>query len=75
MANDDFWFAALTHTLRRYWLARSVRMISELKFIRHFVMERFVRLGEELDGGRAGQGAFAMHLVNLALNDDMRAIL
>ncbi|MEO9897248.1 MAG: hypothetical protein ABJF05_12790 [Paracoccaceae bacterium] len=74
-AIGDYWFAGLMHAPRHYWLVRSVRMISELKFIRDFVMGCFVRLGEELDGRRAGQGAFAMHLVDFALNDDMCAIL
>lgn len=31
--------------------------------------------GQEFDGGGAGQGAFAVHLVNGALNDDMSARL
>ncbi|MEP0962694.1 MAG: hypothetical protein ABJG75_12900 [Roseobacter sp.] len=72
--NGDFRFAGLVHTPRLYWLARSVRMVGEPKIIRLFVMGCFVRLGEELDGRRAGQGAFAMHLVGFALNDDMCAV-
>jgi hypothetical protein len=47
-------------------------MFDDPKLIRHLVVEALMDPSQEFDGCRAGQGAYAMHLIDGPLNDDVR---
>ena len=73
MAPDrNFPIIILAHASRNDGLLCAVGMFDDPKLIRHLVVEALMDPSQEFDGCGAGQGAYAMHLIDGPLNDDVR---
>ncbi|UOA16466.1 hypothetical protein DSM109990_03346 (plasmid) [Sulfitobacter dubius] len=74
MAPDrNFPIVILAHASRNDGLLCAVGMFDDPKLIRHLVVEALMDPSQEFDGSGAGQGAYAMHLIDGSLNDDVRS--
>ena len=73
MAPDhNFPIIILAHASRNDGLLCAVGMFDDPKLIRHLVVEALMYPSQEFDRCGAGQGAYAMHLIDGPLNDDVR---
>ncbi|SEL69233.1 hypothetical protein SAMN05443999_10761 [Roseovarius azorensis] len=73
MAPDrGFPIVILAHASRSDGLLCAVGMFDDPKLIRHLVVEALMDPSQEFHGCGAGQGAYAMHLIDGPLNDDVR---
>ena len=74
MAPDrNFPIVILAHASRNDGFLCAVGMFDDPKLIRHLVVEALMDPSQEFDGCGAGQGAYAMHLIDGPLNDDVRS--
>ena len=61
------------HASGKDGLVCAVGMFDDPKLIRHLVVEALMDPSQEFDGCGAGQGAYAMHLIDGPLNDGVRS--
>ena len=73
MAPDrDVSIFVLAHAPRNDELFGAVGMLDDPKLVRHLVVEALMGPGPDFDGRGAGQGAFAIHLIDGPLGDAVR---